>query len=532
MASSARAEEPWADADPPEKPARIDVGDYGFRIGAEYRSQWVHVAPIALNNTTNRKVDWIEQRFRFDVTADWKDVVKIVTTIDLLDGVLWGDNGDFGGNPSSNTGTNINSKYPNVSRPCITFKAGDPLSADGYAYGLCEADPVKIRKLYGEVALPFGVLRVGRMPVNVGMGVQANDGEGRPNRFGISRNGNFADRILFGTKPLEVLKPPDLRNKSENEGLIVGLVYDRIVNDDPQKLDDDVHAFAYALRYLQPKHPLGTDLLASAYHAYRWDRLYGSKIHSFGMRAMSHFGDLYAGFDLAFLVGTTREVAEGYKFITNDPVVDQKVRQVGARGVVRWDQPLFSLYLEADYASGDPDPNARTPLTQFVFAEDTNVGLLMFEHVLAYQTGRAAAAGNEILRRLGARTNPAEVVNTRGSFTNAIAIFPQVDVRPHPDWLIRAGVLMAWADSPVYDPIASLQARDGLTIDDDLVNFAGGKPGRYYGTEIDARIRWRYEKHFNVDLEGAVLFPGEAFHNENGKAVRSLLVQARTTFYF
>jgi len=93
-------------------------------------------------------------------------------------------------------------------------------------------------------------------------------------------------------------------------------------------------------------------------------------------------------------------------------------------------------------------------------------------------------------------------------------------------------VLMAWAPAKVVDPIASLQRRDGVRIDDDLVNFAGGKPGRYYGTELDGRIQWRFLEHFAADLEGAILFPGSALEDVNGDAARSVLVQGRGTFFF
>jgi hypothetical protein len=37
--------------------------------------------------------------------------------------------------------------------------------------------------------------------------------------------------------------------------------------------------------------------------------------------------------------------------------------------------------------------------------------------------------------------------------------------------------------------------------------------------------------HFLFDLEGAVLFPGDALQNADGAAVRSVLVQGRTTFF-
>jgi hypothetical protein len=140
----------------------------------------------------------------------------------------------------------------------------------------------------------------------------------------------------------------------------------------------------------------------------------------------------------------------------------------------------------------------------------------------------------ETLRRLGAKSFPAEVVNTRGAFTNAVALFPQVDVHPTRALMLRGGVLFAWAESPVIDPVASLQARDGLSIDDDLVNYVGGPSlgHRYYGTELDARIRYQMLDHANFDLEGAILFPGDALQNRQGEAVRSGMVQGRVTAFF
>ena len=92
--------------------------------------------------------------------------------------------------------------------------------------------------------------------------------------------------------------------------------------------------------------------------------------------------------------------------------------------------------------------------------------------------------------------------------------------------------MLAWAAARVVNPIASLQRRDGLTIEDDLVNFAGGKPARHYGTELDGRIQWRYADHFALDLEGALLLPGDALKDQDGYAVRSVLVEGRSTYFF
>jgi hypothetical protein len=202
------------------------------------------------------------------------------------------------------------------------------------------------------------------------------------------------------------------------------------------------------------------------------------------------------------------------------------VHQLGARATVRWDRPTFSLYLEGDYASGDADPTTRSSLTQFRFAEDANVGLLMFEHALAYQSARAAAAADAFVRANGALGTPSEQIATRGSFTNAVALFPQIDLRPIDDLLVRMGALFAWAPARVVDPFASL--RDG----GDPVSFAGGAPGRAYGTELDLRVQYRMFEHFAADLESAVLFPGSALEDANGFARKSFLMQARTTFFF
>jgi hypothetical protein len=532
----ARADvEPWSDPDPPAPPERQPVGDgtYGWRGAAEYRAMALYINPISLNTENDRRVSWIEHRLRLDGAIDYEDKVRIVTSVDALDGVLWGDNGTLGAQPAPNSGINVNTKNPNVTVPCVTYRGtGDPLDKGSYGYGLCSQEQVTVRRLYGEVMTPVGLLRIGRQPTGLGAALQQNDGDGRRNRFGYARSGNSTDRIMFATKPLEALKPKDERDTSANEGMFLVLAYDHLVTDDPQLFADDVHGAVVAIRLVEPDYSAGRDLELLSFWSHRWDQQYGTKVDTFGLRAFSRFGDFYAGVEAATNVGTTREISEAYKVVTNDPVVDQTIRQIGARAVVRYDQPTWSAYLEGDYASGDDDPQARTPLTQFTWAEDTNVGLLMFKHVLAFQSARASAAGVETLRRLGAASFPAEAINTRGAFTDALAIFPQFDLRPDPNVLLRGGVLVAWAPAPVIDPVQSLLNRDGVTIQDDLVNFAGGKPGHFYGTELDGRFQWRYLDHFAFDLEGAVLFPGDAFQDANGYAVRSVLVQGRTTFFF
>ncbi|MBX3218500.1 MAG: alginate export family protein [Labilithrix sp.] len=533
--SRAGAVEPWSDADPVGPPERFPLSaSTGFRGAAEYRANGVAVRPLDLNSTRDRHWSVLEHRLRLDAGLDWEDKVRLVTSVDVLDGVLWGDNGTRDDSATPTSGANVGTVNPNAAGPCVALRPGElATEPSSYRYGLCDSDPVFVRRLYGDVITPVGLLRIGRQPFTEGASIAVNDGDGRRNRFGFARRGNSADRILFATKPLEAFKPKAERDKSETRGVFLILAYDRLVTDNPQRLSDDLHGWITAVRWLEPTHRLGGDFEARLFHAYRWSRDNDTGVSALGGRVMSKIGsNLHAGMETSFVTGSTREVGDAVRVISNDPSVVQDIRQLGARATIKWDQPFYSLYLEGDYASGDSDPQTRTPLTQFRFADDANVGLLLFKHVLAHQSARAAAAGVAVLRDLGAPSYPLEQVATRGAFTNAAALFPQVDVRPVDKLLVRGGALFAWAPARLIDPIASLQRRDGNRLDDDLVNFVGGRPGRYYGTELDLRVQYRMYDHFVADLEAAVLFPGSALEDANGDAVRSWLGQARGTFYF
>lgn len=531
----AASPEPWSDTDPQSPPTRYELGDFGVRGGAEYRANVLYIDPLDLTAESNRKINIIEHRLRLDATTDWMDKVRITTSMDVMDGVLWGDNGSYGGEPESTSGANVNSNNVNAAKVCVRQTGASTVDPKSYQHSLCPADYLHVRRLYGDVVTPIGLFRIGRQAFTEGAAVALNDGNGRRNRFGVTNRGNTVDRILFATKPLEAFKAPDMRDRSENKGIFLVLAYDRNVVDEPMKLGDDVQTWVTAVRALDPAPQIGLpfrDVEARLFHGYRFDRRNDTKVNAIGGRVSSRYGKFYGGLDAAAFIGETSEVSKAFAVVTNDPVQSQAIRQLGARAVARYDTRWWTAYLEADYASGDSDPQVGTPLTQFRFSEDSTVGLLLFKHVFAYQTARASAAGVELLRSLNAPTLPVEAIASRGAFTNAMAIFPQFDVRPTKDLLFRTGVLMAWAPAPVHDPVQSQQKRDGTTISDDLVNFNGGKPGKFYGTEVDARVQWRYLDHFAFDLEGAILFPGDALEDQDGNAVRSVMVQGRTTFFF
>lgn len=535
--AEATTPEPWSDMDPPSPPSRIGVGEAsGVRAAAEYRANALLVGPVSTSEH-DRSVESIEHRVRLDGMIDWQDRVRAAISVDVFDGVLWGDNGGPGSSARTTAGANVLALNPNVATTCIRAREGYGLTTpDAYAIVPCDASPLFVRRVYGEAVLPFGLVRVGRQAYDDGTGVLVADGDGRRNRFGFARRGDSVDRVLFATKALEVFAPPDERDPSEDRGLFLVLAYDRVATSAPEVLGDDAHDWVTALRLVAPTFRALRDVEARLFHAYRWQTSTDTSLHAGGGRISYRFGDVYTGVDAAFVAGGTRALAEANRVVAREPIaVKQDVRAVGARAAASWDVLRWlSPYLELDYASGESTPGPRASISRFAFAADTNVGLLLFEQVLAYQSARAAAADAALVRSLGgdeAAARAAGAVATNGAFTNALAVFPQIDVRPVDDLLFRAGALFAWAQSPVVDPIRSLDARTRNLSDPD-VNLAGGRPSRAYGTELDARVQWRYVDHFVFDLEGAALFPGAALADASGGAPRAAMVQARGTIFF
>jgi len=550
-ARAGAAEEPWTDPDPPKPPERYPLGDFGFQFGAEYRAQGTYINSISLNTINERRLGFIEHRLRVDGAADYDEKVRIVTSIDILDGVLWGDNGTVGSDPEPENGTTVNTKNPNEAVPCIGYKggeAGDPLSASDYGFVLCESDIFNVRKLYGEVVTPIGLLRVGRQPFTLGYSIQGATADGRANRFGIARRGSYVDRIVFGTKPLEAFKEEKDRDLGLENGFFVTVLYDHLVSDDLRLFNDDERQVGGAVFYRASEYPIGKDLEAMGYYVHRWSDEHSTNVNIFGGRAISRFGPVFLGIEGAANIGTTREIATAYRVINNDPIVDQEILQVGARAVARYDWPVvrageerkpgLSVYLELDYASGDGDPEARTDLSQMVWAPDMNVGLLMFEHIIAYESARRAEVGIHNLEGLDAPSFPLTEASTESRLTNAIVLFPQAQYV----WLdngehrfhTRVGVLAAWPASPdgAVDPVLTSLSEDGLEIRDDARNYHGGDPGNYYGTEFDLQLQWLYRNGFAWTVEAAALKPGSSLRDANGDAVPSFFLENRFEFLF
>jgi hypothetical protein len=351
------------------------------------------------------------------------------------------------------------------------------------------------------------------------------DGQGRPNRFGHGGIGVFADGLSLTSNLGAGFD--SLAQVAADRGVSVTTYLYRLATGDPALAPDDVTLTGARIRLVAPLPNTDQYFDALAEANYGWRTRFDTETATLRAALEIKSAEFGAAGETVYITGRTDEIASVWAALTGEPATRQRLEQWGARVVARWDEPIWTAYLEFDYASSDPSP-AESPLTQFYFAPDARVGLLLFPRVLAYQSARSQAALAWRLAEVGSSSTVSERVNTEGSFTNAVALFPQFDLRLLESLLLRWGVLAAWAPEGIVDPLRSLES-GGLGH---RVNYRGGHPGRFYGVEVDGRLSWRPSQRFLLDLEGALLAPGDALADANGESSASVLAQGRATFAF
>lgn len=524
--------------------APLELGDVEWTFNPEYRVRTLNIEPLEVNGNSVEHMRWTEQRFRMDSAVAKVGVGAIRLQMDMLDGVMFGDNGEY---PDTTSGVSLSSNRPNLRKWVIGLPDGaDPLNRESYVPVLAEGSLIDVNYLYADVFLPVGLLRIGRQPKKYGAGIPSHDG-GPHNRWGVSSNSDAADRILFGTKLDEAFYVlmyghQHVVDSSMENGLIWAMFYDWQVQDDVIQIDDDLTSVGTTVEFRRKQATwLGLDwrdVLVSGAMVYLSNDEFDSRVFGFPATVQGTVGDLSLKLNYMHINGTSLEISEGFAELSGTTPVIQEILGHGLQVVADYVLGPVTATMEFDLATGDDDPRVTTPITSFNYARDMNVGLLMFEHVLAFETARSAAVGIENLSGLDAASFPLTEVSTEGRFTNALAIFPQVKVDLYKNansvFHTRVGALMAWSQAPggVVDPILTSLGEDGTRIDDDAVNFNGGRPERFYGTELDLQLGLTYKKYFHWTVEGGVLFPGPALQDENGDAVNSFLVENRLEFRF
>ena len=363
---------------------------------------------------------------------------------------------------------------------------------------------LELRKLYLEYKWASGAFRVGQQTSQWGLGLLANDGAHDPEAgdFGQQHFGSLTYRALLVARPL-------FGKGGMFRAFETAFAADLIVRDNFGEFARGDRAFqgVLAVRFNKDEqHNFGV------YAVYRNQRNVNV---TDGGKASDVVVIDFAG-RWEFLKRRNREFKIGWEFVgitgtttqaRNENAALLKVGQFGMAIKSQYRVGRTTLYIDGGFASGDQN-SADDRIENFRFDRDYKVGLILFDQVMAYQSGRSGVRASDPALA-GVAPEGADLLGTAGSVTGAWYLFPRVKISMS-DWLDAfGGPLFAFSSARLTDPFNS-RIGGGTPI-----NPLGGRPGMYLGTEVDlgvqARVKPIAELTVTLTAEGGLFLPGDAY---------------------
>ncbi|RLB60036.1 MAG: hypothetical protein DRI90_14635, partial [Deltaproteobacteria bacterium] len=385
------------------------------------------------------------------------------------------------------------------------------------------------RKLYFEYLTPVGLVRLGHQTSHWGMGLLANDGD-HPTLFGDYRRGSIVERLLFATRPGGADHPFE-----------IALAGDLVFEDSKADLVDDGDRALQAVLAMRWTTEAAEAGLYGVYRHQERDSVSINSLTPYTEELDVWVVDLAARFNVpvigndAFVFGELEAMFIGGSttFVRTIDLTgageEEEVRSFGGAaklGTVRWASDGerrwgdIALAVEVGYASGDANPGDGIT-KRMTFDQSHNVGMVLFDHVLAWKTARAASLASD--RAIANRPSPgAQLLPSEGGIFGASYINPTIVVRPQ-HWLdLKGGVVIAQSTADFVDPYHF----GGLG---DWQNYDGGEDEQHdLGVELDlgadVRIPLADAVVLNLGAEGGVLFPGGAFEDGAGNGLSNQLL--------
>lgn len=137
--------------------------------------------PLSPVSVREKTVAGANMRFRFEPTLNVSEEVRVRMQVDALDNVVMGSTPEYAFSRSEQADFSV-----------FTQSQVAPVSGVNAV-----RDSIAVKRVYGEVTTPVGVVRFGRMGSHWGLGLLHNDG----NCFDCD-HGDSVDRIQFVTEPL------------------------------------------------------------------------------------------------------------------------------------------------------------------------------------------------------------------------------------------------------------------------------------------------------------------------------------------
>ncbi|WP_437596847.1 hypothetical protein [Sorangium sp. So ce590] len=496
---------------PPPDPTRST-----FSLQGEYQLRYRAMSDLRLRAprlsapgaTTLGQNQYIAHWLRLSPRFHYKDKASIVAQIDVVRGLIAGD---------------------------VTRHVEQVRDARA-ALAWYEVHP---RYLYLELPSSVGVFRLGQQGAHWGMGLVANDGE-RATLFGDYERGSLVQRVLFAATPMGRTGPllVTIAGDLVFEDSAADLLGNDVEGQDEGEGDRALQAVVSAL-WRERRGEVGIygalrrqarERRAKTSPARSTETLASAVIDvtgKFDAPVPGGGAHVYGEIEAAVILGSTSFIPRGPAppsgaAAGRAPVAVRSVGGAATLGAVhvagrgrrpaeQWGRVVTEL--EAGYASGDDDPRDGVS-RRFTFDPSHNVGLLLFDQVLAWKTARSATIAEREL--FAASPEPGiRSLPSKGGVFGAAYVNPRVVVRPA-RWLdLKAGAIIAEATTDVVDPHSTPRAGGSLA------NYDGGPSRRRdLGVEldlgVDARIAMGRLVTIQLGTEAGVLFPGGAFDDASG----------------
>jgi hypothetical protein len=421
-----------------------------------------------------------------------------------------------------------------------------------------ENKALNFRRVYMDIMLPVGKLRVGRQPSHWGLGIFQNDGNERQGDFG-----DTADRVMFLTQ-----------YEFDDEGTLAGgVLWDYVFSAqyDPRieglagampSLSRGTQQYAAVILYDRSDFSVGlfgglrrrggtngnTTTTAQGALCIPGDATWGTDQYcsiasGIDGSTMLYFVDAYGRYtyeeydvkaEYVFLTGriSTGVAINAIPFsvyqggaadagIINLPArqdVQVSMAALEATGAYSWGG---EWNLKGGFAQGDATPLSQR-ITQYGFRPDYQIALLMFHVPLGTSPSLWGTNSHGTTN-----TKLAGGVPITGNFINN-AVYASTGYKHHfdisssikhcNDFSVGAQVTTAWAQkNPVDLNFQTLLSDTTLPI---LRNSA-----KWYGIEVDISAEMELYDHIYAALDGGVLVPGAAYNIQVDESILGTLVQ-------
>ncbi len=205
--------------------------------------------PVSPTTPGERTWAGVNMRLRLEPTLNISEEVHIRMQVDALDNVIWGSTPEYAFSRTNRDQFSLFSESQVPPRSAINSIT----------------DSIMVRRVYGEVSTPVGILRFGRMGSQWGLGMVNNDGNCLDCDYG-----DTVDRVMFVAEPLKGFyvtpmldfnvegptsavvntqgQPFDLSNSDDSHSFILAIARRDTEQEAKAKLENNQSVFNYGLR--------------------------------------------------------------------------------------------------------------------------------------------------------------------------------------------------------------------------------------------------------------------------------------------